>query len=41
MNNSDNYESDRAALQLITADAEIHQNSQGTRSTEEQGYLNL
>ena len=26
------YESDRAALQLITTDAEIHQNSEGTRS---------
>ena len=29
MDDSDSYESDRAALQLITTDAEIHQNSEG------------
>ena len=38
---SDGYESDRTALQLITTDAEIHQNSEGTRPIEEQDYLNL
>ena len=38
---SDGYESDRATLQLITTDAEIHQNSEGTRLIEEQDYLNL
>ena len=38
---SDNYESDGAALQLITIDAEIHLNSEGTRPIEEQDYLNL
>ena len=32
---------DRAALQLITTDAEIHQNSEGTRPIEEQDHLNL
>ena len=31
---SDGYESDRAALQLITTDAEIHQSSEGTRLIE-------
>ena len=39
MDNSDGYDSDRAALQLITTDAEIHQNSEGTRPIEEQDYL--
>ena len=29
MDDSDCYESDRAALQLITTDAEIHQNAEG------------
>ena len=38
---SDCYESDRAALQLITTDAEIHQNFEGTRTIEEQDHLNL
>ena len=38
---SDGYESDRAALHLITTDAEIHQNPEGTRLNEEQDYLNL
>ena len=38
---SDSYESDRAALQLITIDAEIHQNYEGTRPIEEQDHLNL
>ena len=41
MDDSDSYESDRAALQLITTDAEIHQNYEGTRLIEEQDYLNL
>ena len=35
MDDSDSYESDIAALQLITTDAEIHQNSEGTRPIEE------
>ena len=38
---SDGYESDRAALQLITAEAGIHDNLDGTRLNEEQDYLNL
>ena len=38
---SDCYESDRAALQLITAEAEIHHNSDATRLSKEQDYLNL
>ena len=41
MDDSDGYESNRAALQLITTDAEIHQNYEGTRPIEEQGHLNL
>ena len=41
MDDSDGYDSDRAALQLITTDAEIHQDSEGTRPIEEQDYLNL
>ena len=40
-NDSASYESDKAALQLIAADAEIHQNSEGKRPIEEQDYLNL
>ena len=39
--NSDGYLSDRAALQLITAEAEIHENFDATRLNEEQSYLNL
>ena len=35
------YESERAALQLMTLDAEIHQYSEGTRPIEEQDHLNL
>ena len=38
---SDGYELDRAALQLITTDAEIHQNAEGTGLIGEQKYLNL
>ena len=41
MDDSEGYESYRAALQLITTDAEIHQNSEGTRSIKEQDYLNI
>ena len=41
MDDSDGCESDKAALQLITTDAEIHQKSEGTRPIEEQDYLNL
>ena len=41
MDDSDGYESDRAALQLIVTDAEIHQNADGTGLTGEQDYLNL
>ena len=38
---SDGYESDRAALQLITAEAEIHDNFDTTRLNGELDYLNL
>ena len=38
---SDGYESDRATLQLITTDVEIHQNCEGIRLIEEQDYINL
>ena len=38
---SDGYESDRDTLQLITTDAEIHQNSEGKKLIEEQDNLNL
>ena len=38
---SDGYESDRAVLQLITTDAEIDQNAEGTGLIGEQNYLNL
>ena len=38
---SDSYESDRAALELVTTDAEVHQNYGGTRPIEEQDHLNL
>ena len=38
---SDGYESDRAALQLITAETEIHVNFDAIRLNEEQDYLNL
>ena len=41
MDDSDSYESDKVALQLITTDAEIHQSSEGTRPIEEQGHLLL
>ena len=34
-------ESDRAALQLITAESQIHDNFDATRLKEEQDYLNL
>ena len=36
---SDGYESDRVALQLITAEAEMH-NFDATRINEEHDYLN-
>ena len=35
------YEPDRAALQLITAEAEIHDNFDATRLNEEHDHLNL
>ena len=38
---SDGYESDRAAIQLITVEAEIHENLDGTRLNEEHDYLNI
>ena len=41
MDYSVGYESDRATLHLITIDAEIHQNSEVTRLSEEQDYLNI
>ena len=36
MDDSDGYDSDRAALQLITAEAEIHDNFDVMRLNEEQ-----
>ena len=41
MDDSDSYESDRAALQLIRTDAEIHRSYEGTRPIAEQDHLNL
>ena len=38
---SDGYESDRAALQLMTTEADIHDNFDTTRLNEEADYLNL
>ena len=38
---SDGYESDRAALELITTDTETHQNYEETRPIDEQDHLNL
>ena len=38
---SDGYESDRPALQLITSEAEIHDIFNATGLNEEQDYLNL
>ena len=38
---SDEYESGRAALQLMTTEAEIHDNFDTTRFIEETDYLNL
>ena len=38
---SDGYESDRAALQLMTTEAEINDNFDTPRLTEESDYLNL
>ena len=38
---SDGYESDRAALQLMTVEAEIHENFDIARPNEETDYLNL
>ena len=37
----DGYESDRVALQLMTAEAEIHDNFETTRLNKEPDYLNL
>ena len=41
MDDADGYESDRAALQLITTNAEMQQYSEGIRPIEEQDHLNL
>ena len=41
MDDSDWYKSDRAALQLMTTEAEIHGNFDTTRLNEEADYLNL
>ena len=41
MDDSEDYESDRAAIQLSTTNAEIHQNTEGTGLFGEQEYLNL
>ena len=38
---SDGYESDRAALQPMTTEANVHDNFGTTRQTEESDYLNL
>ena len=38
---TDGYESDRAALQLRTTEAEIHDNFDAARVTEEADYLTL
>ena len=38
---SDGYESDRAVLQLMTAEADVHDNFDTARLTEESDYLNL
>ena len=38
---SDGYESDRAALQLMTTEADVHDNFYTARLTEESDYLNL
>ena len=38
---TDGYESDRAVLQLMTTEAEIHDNCDTTRLNEEKDYLNL
>ena len=38
---SDGYESDSAALQLMTTQTEIHDNFDTARLTEEADYLNL
>ena len=38
---SDRYESNRAALQLMTTETEIHDNFDTTRLNEETDYLNL
>ena len=37
----DGYESDRAALQLMSSGPEIHDNFDTARLTEEADYLNL
>ena len=41
MDNSDEYESDRAALQLMTIEAEILDNFDTTGLNEETDYLNF
>ena len=41
MHDPDCYEAERVALQLITPNAEIHQNPEGTRPITEQDFLNL
>ena len=38
---SDGYESDRAALQMMTAEAKMYDNSDTTRLDKDQDYLNL
>ena len=41
MNDSDGYESDRAALKLMTTEADVHENFDTARLTEDSDYLNL
>ena len=38
---SDGYQLDRADLQIMTTEAEIHDNFETARCTEESDYLNL
>ena len=41
INDSDGYESDRAAVQLMTTEVEAHDNYDTTRFTDEVDHLNL
>ena len=41
IDDSDGYQSDSAALQLMTTDVEVHDNYDAARFTEEVDHLNL